>query len=575
MPSGPTSRLAGLRGTASEVAASFRVVREVFAVPDLRRVELAYTGFSMTEWASYVAIMVYAFQQGGAAAVGLVSAIQLIPAALFAPFAAVLGDRFRREVMLRIAYLVQVVTTGATAAVLLLDSPVPVVYALSALTAVGITLVRPVHTPLLPALAQSPQQVTAAYVADGMIEAASAMLGPAFAAAIMAFAGPGAVYAGLSAWLVVSLVFALLVRTRTKPAAPSSEGEHVLREALEGFAVLRRDRRPRLVVGIAGAGLITLGLVEVLAVILAFEVFGSGESGAGFLNAALGAGAMVGSLAAVRLITRRQMYATMRNSMLLYGIPVALAAAVPVQGFAAVALVASGAGASTMDVATRTMLQRIVPDESQSRVFGVLEGTWMAGEAIGAVLAAVLAASLGTRGALVATGLLLPLLGLATRRRLREADVGARVPAEDLALLHSLPLFTALGPPELERVAAHVFRLELPAGTTVIREGDVGDRFYVIRSGRAAVVKAQQLLSTLGDGEYFGEIALLRDVPRTATVTAETDLDVLVLERIPFLEAVTPHAASVRSADEVIAVRLDAHDRGAGTVPGLTRRPPD
>lgn len=570
MDSDPRPRTSGLRTTLGEVSTSLRVVRDVLGVRDLRRALIGFTGFAITEWASFVAIMVYAYQRGGTTEVAIISILQLGPAAAFAPFAATLGDRYRRELMLAVSYGVMALCTGATAAVLLLDAPAPVVYLFSVLTAMSITLIRPLHAPFLPALARSPQELTAAYVADGVVESSSAMFGPALAGAMMAIAGPGAVYAACSALLLLSLVVVLRIAVRTKPAAPSDQALGALREVVEGFAVLRRDSRPRVIVALSATGLVVLGLVEVLAVVLAFDSFGSGESGAGFLNAALGAGAMVGSFAAVRMIARPRLYGTVRNSMLLYGLPVAAAAAIPNQAFAAAALVASGSGYSTLDVAARTMLQRVVPEASQSRVFGVLEGAFMAGEGVGSVLAAVFVGAFGTRGALIASGLLLPVLGLATRKWLLDADVGSRVPAEDLALLHSLPLFAGLAAPDLERIGQHAFRLSFPAGSTVIREGDPGDRFYVIRSGRVEVTKESRHLASLEEGAYFGEIALLRDVPRTATVAAITGLDALVLDREHFLDAVTMHASGSDAADAVVEERLRAHG-GPGQPPATGR----
>ncbi|HEY7794719.1 MAG TPA: cyclic nucleotide-binding domain-containing protein, partial [Gaiellaceae bacterium] len=196
-----------------------------------------------------------------------------------------------------------------------------------------------------------------------------------------------------------------------------------------------------------------------------------------------------------------------------------------------------------------------VPDETLSRVFGVLEGAYMISEAAGAAAAAILVAVLDVEGALLAGGLVLVAPCLLAGRRLAEADVGPRVPAVQLKLLHSVPIFAPLPAPDLERVAQHAFAVSAAAGDAVIREGDDGDRFYVIRSGVAAVTRAGAPVATLGPGECFGEIALLRDVPRTATVTARTELELLALERRRFLDAVLPHGASLQASDELIEAR--------------------
>ena len=544
------------RTAVAELGTSARVCREALRIPDLRRVELAFFGFNMAEWAIYIAIAVYAYGQSGARGVGLVSAIQLIPAAVFAPFASVLGDRYRREVMLLVAYGVQVATIGATAVALLLDAPAPAVYALAAVAATGITLVRPVHTALLPALTRSPDKLTAAFVADSTIESAAVVLGPALAGGIMTVSGPGTVYAAMAGLLVVSWILVGRIGIRTTPASRPAGGERLLQEALAGFELLRRDRRAGLVVGVLGAGLFVLGILDVVIVVLAFELFDSGESGTGFLGAAMGIGALIGSAATIALIARQRLCGPLRGGMLLYGAPIALIAAAPVPGLAFPALAAAGAGFSLSDVTGRLMLQRLVPDQKLARAFGVLEGAYMAAEGIGAVVGAALVAGLGLQGTLIVTGLLLPAVALVARRRLTEADVGLHVSPEHVHLLHSLPLFAALGPREVELLAEHLSPVEAAAGDLVVAEGDVGELFYVIETGDADVSQGGRTLRSLSAGDSFGEIALLRSVPRTATVTARTPMTLLALGRAPFLEAVTRYAPGVVAANEIVESHL-------------------
>jgi MFS family permease len=551
------------RAAAAGLGSSVRVCRDTLRRPDLRRAELAFLGFNMAEWAVYIAVAVYAFQQGGAAAVGLVSLIQLVPAAVFAPFAALLGDRYRREAVLTAAYAVQVLTMGATAGALLLDAPAPVVYALSAVTATGLTLVRPVHASLLPALTRSPEELTAAYVTDGAIESTSIVLGPLLAGAIMIVSGPGTVYAVMAGLLVVSALFAGQIGVRTTRPAEPPEGTRMREEALAGFQLVRDDPSARLVIGVLGSGLFVLGILDVLIVVLAFELFDSGEAGAGFLNAVLGLGGMIGSALTLSLVARQRLFEPMRNGMLLGGLPTALIAAAPVPGLAVPAFAATGAGLSLTDVSGRMMLQRLVPDQTLARAFGVLEGAYMASEGLGAVVGAVLVEVVGLEGTLIACGLFLPALGLLARQRLLDADVGMLARPEHVELLHALPLFAALGPREVELLAQQLRPVDAAAGDAVITEGDVGDSFYVIETGAAEVTHEGRHIRSLADGDYFGEIALLRAVPRTATVTAQTPMRLLALDRQTFLEAVTRYAPGVHAANEIVEARL-ATPTGAG-----------
>jgi hypothetical protein len=372
----------------------------------------------------------------------------------------------------------------------------------------------------------------------------------------MAVSGSGAVYAAMAGLLVLSCILVARVGARTVPAARPADGTRLLREALAGFELLRRDRRAGLVVGLLGAELFVLGILDVVIVVLAFEIFTSGESGTGLLSAAVGLGGLIGSAATVALIARRKLYGTLRGGMLLYGAPIALIAAAPVPGLALPALAAAGVGLTVMDVTGRLMLQRLVPDQTLSRAFGVLEGAYMAAEGIGAVVGAALVGLLGLEATLIVAGVLLPAVAFLSRSRLTAADVGLQASPEHVRLLHSLPLFAALGPREVELLAQRLLPLHAAAGDVVVAEGDVGDRFYVVESGEADVTHEGRPLRSLAAGDYFGEIALLRSVPRTATVTARTPMSLLALERAPFLEAVTRHAPGVLAANEIVEARL-------------------
>jgi hypothetical protein len=221
----------------------------------------------------------------------------------------------------------------------------------------------------------------------------------------------------------------------------------------------------------------------------------------------------------------------------------------------------AGIGRPLIDVAGRTLLQRVVSDRLLSRVFGVLEGLYMAGVALGLVIVPGLLAILGERATFLVSGVFLPLLFLLASRRLAEIDAASVVPEARLTLLRSLPLFAPLSAPVMERLASRLVPVEMDAGTAIVRQGDPGDRFYIVRDGEVAVLKDGRPVASLEQGDFFGEIALLHDVPRTATVTARTNVRLYALERDDFLEAVTGHPLSKEAADTVTRARLD--DQGA------------
>jgi hypothetical protein len=209
-----------------------------------------------------------------------------------------------------------------------------------------------------------------------------------------------------------------------------------------------------------------------------------------------------------------------------------------------------------MDVAGRTLLQRTTPDESLSRVFGVLEGLHMAMLGLGSVAVPALVAIAGPRQALILGGLWIPLVLLLTWRALRATDARAVVHVHELELLRGIGIFASLPPPTIEWLASRLGLVTAPAGTSIVRQGDPGDRYYVVDDGTVEVRIDDRLVRVEGPGEAFGEIALVRNVPRTATVRARTDVRLLTLERDVFLAAVAGHAPSRRAADSVATDRL-------------------
>ena len=218
-------------------------------------------------------------------------------------------------------------------------------------------------------------------------------------------------------------------------------------------------------------------------------------------------------------------------------------------------LVCAGASHSRFDISGRTLLQRTAPPEVLARVFGVLEGLMSAGIAVGALLAPLLVHFGGPTAAIIGTGALLPVLALLVGRRLFALDASADVPVVEIGLLRSLRLFSALPPPELEGLAHSLQPLSAPAGTAIVTQGEAGDHYYAIAEGELEVLVDGARVNTLGRADGFGEIALLHDVVRTATVSALTEVKLYSLEKEPFLEVLTGHPAAQTTAHTIAAER--------------------
>jgi MFS family permease len=551
-----------VRATLSSIARSVRVSLNVFRNPDLRRVELAFIGFTAAEWGTWIAIMVFAYKASGVAAAAGIGVIQLIPAAIFAPFASVLGDRYPRERVLLAGYLLQALSVGATAAALLAQAPVPAIYVLAALVATSITLTRPAQGSLLPSLARTPEELTAANVAVGWIERLSMFGGPALTGLLLGVSGPGVVFAVMSGALLCSALMVARIQAESAPAPAHGDSvPGMLGELLGGFHALVGERQPRLVICLMGAHFVVEGTIDVLFVVLSFQILDLGSAGVGFLNAAFGVGGIVGAGLTMLLVARRRLAPPLFGGAAAWGGALVAIGLFPNRVAAPVLVGVAGVGRPLIDVAGRTLLQRVVPDRVLSRVFGVLEGLYMAGLAVGLAVIPALFALIGVRATFVVCGAFLPVLFLLLSSRLAEVDASGTVPEARLALLRSLPIFAPLPAPALERVASRLIPIEVTAGTLIIRQGEPGDRFYIIADGEVAVSRDDRDVASLGGGGFFGEIALLRDAPRNATVTARTRVRLYALERDDFLEVVTGHQLSAEAADAVTRKRL--YDEGS------------
>lgn len=532
-------------------------LRAVAANPGLRRAVGAYATFNFGEWATWIAILVYAFERGGATESGLVAFTMLVPAAIVAPMAAGIGDRFRRERALLGSYVVQTLIMAAAAIALLANAPSPIIYALATATSVGVTLTRPAHGAILPSLAMTPAELTAANVASSTVQNVSIMLAPAAAGLIMSGPGAGAVFLLTGLGVAVGAILVAGIRTLAVGIeADEGTADASLRDLAGGFATLFRLSESRTIVALIGAAAAIEGALDVLIIVLAIDLVGIGETGVGFLNSMAGLGGVVGAAAATVLVGRARLAGPFALGLLMWGVPIGIVGFLPGAALAFLLLGIAGAGRGLLDVAGRTLLQRATPDWALTRVFGVLEGVYMGMIAVGSISVPALIAIAGPRQALVIVGLWLPIVLFLSWRALRAVDVTAVVHVRELQLLRGISIFAPLGPPAIERLSGSLVPVAAEAGTWIIREGERGDRFYVVDEGEVEVFVGGSLVRQEGPGSSFGEIALLRDVPRTASVRAATNVALFTLDREIFLAVVAGHPQSRTAADGVVAERL-------------------
>lgn len=525
--------------------------------PQLRRAQLSFLGAWTAEYAFTVALGIVAYREGGAAAVGLVGLLRMLPSALLAPLLSPFADRGRRERVLVLVSTVRGIATAGAALVAAWQGPAPAVYALAVLSTIAATLFRPAHSALLPSLCRTGHELASANVVRGMLDSAATLVGPLVAAVLLGLTDVSVVFAVAAAASLASAAVLVGLHYEAPPRPAAHHRPHLVAEAVEGLRVVASSRDLTLVMVMAAAQALTKGALTVLSVVVAIELLGTGEAGAGALMTAVGVGAVVGSLFASLLVGTARLCAWFALGVALWGLPLVVVGVLPQEVLALVVLALIGVGNALIDVAGFTLLGRLAPEEVLARVFGVLESTVAVFIGLGAVLASGIVEVWGPRPALVAVGLVCPVLATLALPRLRRLDQEVGVRDRDVALLQQVPMLRVLPLPSVEQLARGLEPVAVPAGTPVFEQGDVGELYYVIESGEAEVLGDGERVASLGPGEGFGEIALLRRGRRTATVLARTDLRLQALAGERFLPVVLGFTPAEREAAVGMDLLLD------------------
>jgi MFS family permease len=551
---------------------SLRTFRSLAGNGALVRVLGAYALFGLSEYSLWLAMLIYAYRHGGATVAGLIAIAQLVPAAIAAPFAAAVADRRSPVVLLAGGYLAQAAGLAATALTVIAGVPVAA-YVAAVFTATTAITARPAQAALIPSLAVTAHQLTAANVVVGWLESVSVAASGLLTGILVAAGGVAVVFAVCAGLSVAAMILVIRLRVTALGSSPDKPSA-VLGDLRESLRLTMGRPRLRLMVGLLTAEAIVVGALDLAIVIIAVSVLHRPQAWVGYLNFVTGTGAVLAATASVMLVGRRLGRPILGSAFAFSGVLTALAFGTGV--VATVALLAvAGASTALLDIAGRTLLQRSVPPQLLGRVFGVLEGMMMAGYAVGALLVPLLVYLGGSRVALLGIAAVLPLAALAGGHGLISLDAEAPVPVVEIALLRSLPLFAELPAPAIEGLAAALTPVEVPAGTVLIRQGDPGDGYYAIAAGEFDVQQDGRFLRRCGRGDGVGEIALLRDMPRTATVTARAAATVYKLSREPFLTAVLGHSPTHRHAARIADTRLaTGAPAGGGDPPEPTAAEP-
>lgn len=517
----------------------------------LARLLAGFGLLNLSEWAFIAALSVYAYRAGGALAVGLIGVRFLagaVASAILAPL--VVG---RRGVLSVIA-LLRACLLGAAALMAIVGRDYVLVLLFVVLDAVVAAAYRPAQSRLMPSLARSPQELTSAVAGTSMAKTVGQAAGALLGGAAVAFVSPGSAMAGAAAIMLLALLCTLGVGGT--PVADADGSPQQLREGLKAFPGVLRDSYAWPLVVASVLRTLVRGLWGALLVIVALRLLHAGSSSVGLLQAATGIGVLIALPLTVSQIGRSRLALPCLASFLAAGITVGLVATASSLAVVAGLVLIWGAAMALADATSLSMLHRLLRTDAFSRTVTVMESLKLLTEGAGALLAPALVALFGLRAALVIAGLPLPVLVAGTWARVRKSDEFGAGRGAVVMRLHRVPLFRALDMASLEQLAAFAHREAVPIGAEPIRQGEEGDRFFVIESGEADVVIDGFPVRHLGAHDDFGERALLRNTPRTATVRATGDMQLLAIEREDFLTAVTGESGMIALQPDLRGVPL-------------------
>ena len=536
-----------------------RVGLDALRQPDIRRLELGWA-LSLAGTFSYtVAMLAYTYAEGGANLVAAYGVSSTVPAALLTPVLMSLTDRVGAATMLRRTTAVRTLLVALAAGLALVDTPSVVVVGLVAAAHSLSATFRPTQASALPWLARTPAELTAATVAATMAENVAALAGPVIAGVVRAVAdAPTAISVSSLCLLLATLSLRRLsVPEGARPGGPAHAGR-LVRDAAAGFGALARIARPSGLVVLAFAQTFVRGALLVLMIVLALDTLALGDDSIGWLNAAIGFGGLAGAAVASRLVRLTNLGRCFLVGAAAWGVGVLALSGAPTGATAFAALVLVGIANAFQDAPAFILMPRLLGTEVAGRALGAFELVVMAGMGSGSLVAPTLADRLGVRTSLLVLGTALVLLATAYVSPFATIDREMPQPRPEAALIRQVPMFAPLPVVVIDELALGVELHTYRDGDVVVREGEPGDRFYIVTEGSAAVTIGDESRPALGPGDGFGEIALLSGVPRTATVTAVGPLHALSLSREPFLLAVSGNQISAERAEALAQRRLAA-----------------
>jgi CRP-like cAMP-binding protein len=511
---------------------------------------------SVAEWMWYTVATVYAFTLAGVGAVGALGVAAVFPAAVLSPAMGYVIDRFPRERVLAAMLALRFVALTVAAVSAAFFPSVAILVAVAVAEGVASVFVRPTTAALLPSVTRRPQDLVRAHAALGFADNVGILVGPVGGGLMLAGTTPYIAFATSAVLALGSFVTAIRVRVDAADLVqlnPAASLRHALTEATRGA----RDVAGRDVRAIALVTALTFavsGASEVFVVVLAIDELRWGEAGTGLLMACIAGGGLVAGVV-LGVIGQRRLGPWFVGAGLAMSIALALIGAAPIAVVAIPACIAFGAGCMLVETASLVQVQSLVPSSAGGRVLGTIEGLGYLAIAAGVWATTQMIERWSMRTSLLglAAVTMAGTIGLAWA--LLRADTRVAQSRERIGALDGIALFAPLPNALRERIAAQIEIVDVAADDVIIYQGEYGDSFYVVEAGRLEAFVNGRQVGSLGQNDFFGELALLADTPRTATVRAATECRLWVLPRRAFLTVLTGFAATATAITRVSTER--------------------
>ncbi len=519
--------------------------RTLLGNQSLTNLTAAFACITIAEWGYVTALSVFAFRQSGALAVGLVG-LRLFFSSGSAFISSAFVPRWRVGRVLSLIGAARF--TGVAVSAALAASGAPFVFLLVLLYLDGLVAgpYRPAQSALVPTLARSPKELVSSAMALSTVKTLSQAVGAVVGGTLLSLTSPEVVFGGGSGLFFCAAVITWRFRKGAAATTKATSPRRIL-TTLSETARLSRGPNVRSILMLSGLRTFVRGMWSAIAVIASLKLLHAGSTGVGLLMMASGIGSLAAAPLSARLVTMRRLGTPAAIALVACGAPLAVIAGIPVLGVAAALIAAWGIGMAVADVATSSMLHRLLEAPAVPRVTAAIEAAKLALEGTGGFLAPLLVSLFSVRIALIIAAVPLPFVVVSGWRSLHRVDAEAAERARLIELLHSVPFLRPLDMASLDGLVARLVPIVIPEpGTDIVVQGDAGDSFYVVERGSAEVLIDGFVISFVVAGDGFGERSLLRNVPRTATVRSREPTHLLMLSREDFLAAVLG-----QEADEV------------------------